>query len=90
VSKKNTKKKSLTDWEKIDGIADEDIDFSDIPELDDDFFKNARIVLPKPKIPITLRVEPDVLEWYKSTGEKYQTLMHAVLKEYARTAHAPK
>jgi len=33
VSKKNTKKQSLTDWKKVDGIIDEDIDFSDIPEL---------------------------------------------------------
>jgi uncharacterized protein (DUF4415 family) len=86
VNKKNTKKKSQTDWEKVDSITDDDINFSDIPELDNDFFKNAKIVLPKPKIPITLRVESDVLEWYKSKGDKYQTLMHAVLKEYAKVA----
>jgi hypothetical protein len=41
-------------------VADKDIDFSDIPELDDDFFKNAKIVLPRPKVSITLRIEPDV------------------------------
>ncbi len=86
MNKKNTKKKSQTDWEKVDSITDDDINFSDIPELDNDFFKNAKIVLPKPKIPITLRVESDVLEWYKSKGDKYQTLMHAVLKEYAKVA----
>jgi uncharacterized protein (DUF4415 family) len=86
VNKKNTRKKSQTDWEKVDSITDDDINFSDIPELDNDFFKNAKIVLPKPKIPITLRVESDVLEWYKSKGDKYQTLMHAVLKEYAKVA----
>jgi uncharacterized protein (DUF4415 family) len=86
VNKKNTKKKSQTDWEQVDTIADDDINFSDIPELDNDFFKNAKIVLPKPKIPITLRVESDVLEWYKSKGDKYQTLMHAVLKEYTKVA----
>ncbi len=86
MNKKNTRKKSQTDWEKVDSITDDDINFSDIPELDNDFFKNAKIVLPKPKIPITLRVESDVLEWYKSKGDKYQTLMHAVLKEYAKVA----
>jgi len=90
VSKKNTKKQSLTDWKKVDGMIDEDIDFSDIPELDDNFFKNAKIILPKPKVPITLRVEADVLEWYKATGGKYQTLIHAVLKEYAKVAHTSK
>lgn len=90
MSRKNTKKQSQTDWGKVDKMADDDIDFTDIPEIDDYFFKNAKIVLPKPKIPIMLRVEPDVLEWYKSTGTKYQTLMHAVLKAYMNTAHHPK
>jgi uncharacterized protein (DUF4415 family) len=90
MSKKNTKKQSLTDWKKVDGMVDEDIDFSDIPELDDNFFKNAKIVLPKPKVSITLRVEADVLEWYKATGGKYQTLINAVLKEYAKVAHTSK
>lgn len=78
MSRKNIKKKSQTDWKRIDSMKDEGIDFSDIPELDGNFFKNAKIVLPEPKAPITLRVEPDVLEWYKSIGVKYQTLMHAV------------
>lgn len=90
MSKKNIKNQSLTDWKKIDEMKDEDIDFSDIPELDDTFFKNAKVMLPKPKVPITLRVDSDVLEWYKSKGGKYQTLMHAVLKEYAKTAQSLK
>ena len=90
MSKKNIKNQSLTDWKRIDGMKDEDIDFSDIPELDDTFFKNAKVMLPKPKVPITLRVDSDVLEWYKSKGGKYQTLMHAVLKEYAKAAQMPK
>jgi len=45
VSKKNTKKQSLTDWKKVDEMTDDDIDFSDIPELDDNFFKNAKFSL---------------------------------------------
>jgi uncharacterized protein (DUF4415 family) len=76
----------MTDWGKIDALADDDIDFSDIPELDESFFKNAKVVMPKPKVPITLRVDTDVLEWYKSKGGKYQTFMNAVLKEYAKAA----
>jgi uncharacterized protein (DUF4415 family) len=87
---KNLIKQSLTDWEKVDGMVDEDIDFLDIPELDENFFRNAKIVLPKPKVPITLRVEPDLLEWYKAKGGKYQTLMNAVLKEYAKAAQMSK
>jgi uncharacterized protein (DUF4415 family) len=80
----------MTDWEKIDGLADEDIDFSDIPELDASFFKHAKVVMPKPKVPITLRVDTDVLEWYKAKSGKYQTFMNAVLKEYAKSANMHK
>jgi uncharacterized protein (DUF4415 family) len=84
VSKKNLKTQSLTDWQRIDAMMDEDIDLSDIPELDDSFFKEATLVLPKPKTVVTLRVDADVLQWFKARGKGYQTLMNAVLKEYSR------
>ena len=73
-------------------MMDEDIDLSDIPELDDNFFREATLVLPKPKAVVTLRVDADVLQWFKDRGKGYQTLMNAVLKEYSRhsTGHLPK
>ncbi|MBI5593334.1 MAG: BrnA antitoxin family protein [Deltaproteobacteria bacterium] len=73
-------------------MMDEDIDLSDIPELDDNFFRKATLVLPKPKAVVTLRVDADVLQWFKARGKGYQTLMNAVLKEYSRhsTEHFPK
>jgi uncharacterized protein (DUF4415 family) len=51
---------SMTDWQRIDSMMDEDIDLSDIPELDDSFFREATLVLPKPKAVVTLRVDADV------------------------------
>ena len=82
----------MTDWQRIDSMMDEDIDLSDIPELDDSFFREATLVLPKPKAVVTLRVDADVLQWFKARGKGYQTLMNAVLKEYSRhrTDHLPK
>jgi len=50
VKKRDLKTQSLTDWKRIDSIKDEDIDLSDIPELDDNFFKNAELVLPNLKL----------------------------------------
>jgi uncharacterized protein (DUF4415 family) len=41
-----------------------------------------------PKVPITLRVDPDVLEWFKHEGEGYQTRMNAVLRAYRDAASA--
>ena len=41
-----------------------------------------------PKVPVTLRVDPDVLEWFKSEGDGYQTRMNAVLRAYRDAASA--
>ncbi len=47
MSVRNLKKQSETDWDRIDRMTDEDIDMSDIPPLDDEFFAKARLVLPR-------------------------------------------
>jgi uncharacterized protein (DUF4415 family) len=74
------KTQSLTDWKRIDSMKDEEINLSDIPELSDSFFKNAELILPKPKVVVTLRVDADVMEWFRTKGKGYQTMMNAVLK----------
>jgi uncharacterized protein (DUF4415 family) len=61
-----------------------DIDYSDILELDESFFTKATVELPKPKDSITLRVDHDVLYWFKQFGKGYQTKMNAVLKAYVK------
>ncbi|CAB1073194.1 hypothetical protein D1AOALGA4SA_1788 [Olavius algarvensis Delta 1 endosymbiont] len=63
-------------------MPDEDIDYSDIPPLDDNFFKKGKLRLPKAKPLISIRIDPDVLEWFKSQGGGYQTRMNAVLRMY--------
>lgn len=73
--------------EELAQVRDEDIDFSDIPELDETFWKNARLVEPEGTQQITLRVKKSILEVYKSTGKGYQTRMNAVLESYARSLH---
>ncbi|MCG2742024.1 MAG: BrnA antitoxin family protein [Syntrophaceae bacterium] len=80
MKKRDLKKQSLTDRKRIDSMKDEEIDLSDIPELGDNFFKNAELVLPKPKVVVTLRVDADVMEWFRNKGKGYQTMMNAVLK----------
>ena len=80
----NAKRKSITsDLKKLDKMRDKDIDYSDIPELDDSFFKKEMIKLPQKKDSITLRIDHDVLEFFKHQGRGYQTLINAVLKTYA-------
>ena len=71
--------------EELAQVKDEDIDFSGIPELDEAFWKSARLVEPEGTQQITLRVKKSVLETYKATGKGYQTRMNAVLESFART-----
>lgn len=70
--------------EELLALKDEDIDFSDIPELDEEFFKNALLVHPDGTTPVTLRVKRSVLEAFKAGGKGYQTRMNAVLEAYVR------
>lgn len=69
---------------ELENLRDEDIDFSDIPELDDAFWKNAKLVQPLGTTAITLRVKTSVLEAFKADGKGYQTRMNAVLEAYVR------
>jgi uncharacterized protein (DUF4415 family) len=62
-------------------MRDEDIDYSDIPKAGPDFFANA-ILWPGPKKQITLRIDPDVLQFFRQHGRGYQTTMNAVLRNY--------
>ncbi len=62
-------------------MRDEDIDYSDAPKLGPDFFANA-ILWPGPKKQITLRIDPDVLKFFRKHGRGYQTTMNAVLRKY--------
>ena len=76
----------MSDLTRIDKMADEDIDYSDNPELDDSFFTRQAIELPRKKDVITLRVDHEVVEWFKKQGKKgYQTKMNAVLRMYAKS-----
>lgn len=53
----------------------EEIDFSDIPPLDEDFWKNAvRNPFYRPvKVSTSVRIDADILAWLKSKGKGYQT-----------------
>jgi uncharacterized protein (DUF4415 family) len=53
---------------EIAEIPDEKIDTSDIPELDDDFWKDARLIIPESKKLIHFCIEKDVLEWFEQFG----------------------
>ncbi len=75
------KKKSRTDWAKIKAMKDREIDLSEIPELDNHFFSEAAL-WPGKKKQITIRIDPDVLDFFKQKGRGYQSVINAVLRRF--------
>jgi len=85
MKKKSTSVKSQTDFARLDKMKDEDIDFSDAPEITPEMFAKAivrRGLKPRTKTQVTLRVDTDVLEWYKKQGRGYQTKINLLLRAY--------
>lgn len=74
---------SKEQMEKVRAIRDEDIDFSDIPPLTDEFWANAKkfneLYRPQ-KRQVTVRIDADILEWLKSGGKGYQTRLNEALR----------
>jgi len=70
---------------RLDQMRDEDINYSDIPELDDEFFARAKQVWPPPKQQLTIRLDSDVLQWLKSKGRGYQTRINRILRAAMET-----
>ena len=82
MKKPTTKNRSRTNWGKIDVLRDKDIDFSDIPEQGKAFFKRAVLRVPEPKSAVTIRLDRQVLDWFKAKGPGYQTRINALLRAY--------
>lgn len=55
---------------------------AELADLPADFWDNAELVLPAPKAAISLRVDRDVLAWFRAQGPRYQSRMNAVLRTY--------
>ncbi len=64
-------------------MPDNEIDYSDIPPLDEEFWKRAvRNPFYKPtKTHASVRIDSDVMAWLKSQGKGYQTRINAILRE---------
>lgn len=82
---KNPPKASKADLKRIDAMRDKDIDYSDIPEFTEEFWKTARILRPTKKRMLSMRVDEEVLKWFRAKGRGYQGFMNAILRAYVET-----
>lgn len=86
MKKRITSGLSKTDWEKVDETADEEIDYTGSEPMDARDFARGVVrhgLRPvKRKTQLTIRIDSDVLEWYKGLGTGYQTRINSLLRAY--------
>jgi uncharacterized protein (DUF4415 family) len=84
---KRSAKEDRTDWKALRAKTDAQIR-ADVASDPDTFiptpemWKNARVVVPERKKPVLLRLDADVLDWFRRSGRGYQTRINAVLRSY--------
>ncbi|MFY9260043.1 MAG: BrnA antitoxin family protein [Gallionella sp.] len=66
----------------VAAMSDESIDYSDAPELTDAFWQLVKQPIAEHKTQVTLRIDSDVIDFFKHTGKRYQTRINAVLRAY--------
>ena len=87
MGKKSSSRTSRTAWKRVRGMSDRDIKRTpEHPEADVNHIMKGivrRGLKPvTPKSSIALRVDADVLEWFRAQGPGYQTRINAVLKAF--------
>jgi uncharacterized protein (DUF4415 family) len=86
MSNESTLPTSQTDWVRVDAMRDEEIDFSDCPEITPEMVTKAVVrkgLQPVPaQVQVTLCLDRDVLAWFKAQGEGYQACINAALRAY--------
>ena len=82
------KHRDRTDWDRVRKLTDEEIaaavasDPDAPPLLDAEWFRNARLVQYVVKVPVSIRLDEDVVRWFKRQGPRYQSRMNAVLRAF--------
>lgn len=79
-------RKTGTDWDALSHLSEAEIhagieDDPDAHATDENFWKDAKVVFPEPKQLVTLRLDADLLAWFKQ-NKGYQTRINAILRAY--------
>ena len=85
ASRKATPTRGRADLTRLRRVSDAEIARTSPVELraiPDDFWQEAHVVTPVSKQAISIRLDTDVIDWFRATGPKYQTRINAVLRSY--------
>lgn len=88
---KTSKAEPKTDWRRLRRMSDEEVhaavlDDPDIRPTNEDFWKTARVVMPTSKKTVTMRLDADLLDWFRRE-RGYQTRINAILRAYMNAQH---
>lgn len=81
------KKASKTDWRRLKAMTEAEIERNarndpDAQPTDEAFWADAEVVVPPKKVLISIRLDADVLAWFKDKDIPYQTFINGVLRNY--------
>ncbi len=76
---------SQTNLDALRQMSDDDIDYTDIPHLDESFFNRAELRIPAAQAQFLVRLDPDIVKWFQAHGTQYQDLINAALREHMTT-----
>ena len=86
MNEKDLKNISRTNWQALDSMSDEDIDYSDIPPLTDEFFEKATLQIPAAEAKNIIQLEPDIIAWFKTQNKDYQTAINQLLRRHIESS----
>ena len=76
--------KGKTDWERLRREEEAGIEPEKDPDEGEFDWSRAKVNMPRPKQAISVRLDADVLEFFKAEGRGYQTRINAVLRSYMK------
>ncbi|HAG84288.1 MAG TPA: hypothetical protein DCL61_24820 [Cyanobacteria bacterium UBA12227] len=82
MSGKDLSNTSRTNWAALEAMEDEQIDYSDIPPLTDEFFEKATLRIPTTQSHQLVEIDSDILNWFQAHSEEYTTSINSVLRRY--------
>jgi uncharacterized protein (DUF4415 family) len=90
MNKNDLNSTSRTNWAALESRSEDNIDYSDIPPLTDEFFERATLRISANQAQNLVLLDPDVRQWFQSQGDQYKILVNKVLRQYienSRTHH---
>lgn len=83
-----------TDIARVRAMSDEDVERAVASDPDwegvpDDWYERAEAVMPRPKVPVSIRLDADLIEHFRSTGRGWQTRINAILRAYKEARKFP-